>query len=56
MISDLVEVAETDPIEKVIHNFVNAHVHRVIVTSPDGQLRGIISTIDLMASLLRLSA
>ena len=53
MVTNLVTVAESDPIEKVIRSFVNAHVHRVIVTSPEGHLRGIIGTLDVLASLLR---
>lgn len=55
MVTDLVTVHETDSLERVVRSFVDAHVHRVIVTDADGRLKGIISTIDVMALLLRIS-
>lgn len=56
MVTDLVTVSEDDSIEKVVRSFVDAHVHRVIVADADGKLKGIISTIDVMALLLRVPA
>ena len=53
MVTDLVTVETSDPIQKVVRSFVDAHVHRILVTDPAGKLRGIISTIDVIAALLR---
>ena len=53
MVRDLVTVSETDPLDKVVRSIVDAHVHRILVTDEEGKLCGIISTIDVMASLLR---
>ena len=52
MVTDLVTVVESDPLEQVIRNLVDAHLHRVIVIDDQGMLRGLISTLDVMAGLL----
>lgn len=54
MVTDLVAVKANDTLEKVLRDFIDAHVHRVLVTDEQGKLLGLISTIDVMASLLRL--
>lgn len=56
MVKNLVTARDTDPIEKVVRSFIETHIHRVLVTDSAGKLRGIISTIDVMASLLRVPA
>jgi CBS domain-containing membrane protein len=53
MTSDLVSVAEGTPLATVVRDMVDAHIHRVVVTDSDGKLKGIISTTDILAALLR---
>lgn len=54
MVSDIVAVKADDTLEKIVRNFVDAHVHRVLVVDDDDRLLGLVSTIDVMASLLRI--
>ena len=56
MVTDLVTVCRSDSIEKVIHHFLDARIHRVLVLGEQDQLQGIISTIDVLASLVRVPA
>lgn len=53
MVTDLVAVHASDPLEKVVRDIIDAHVHRVLVTDEQGKLLGLISTIDVLAALLR---
>jgi CBS domain-containing protein len=53
MTPDVVSVAPHTPILKVIQNMVDAHIHRVVVLDEERRLQGIISTIDVLAALLR---
>jgi CBS domain-containing protein len=53
MTSDLVSVTADTPLRVVVESMVNAHVHRVVVLDADRRLRGIISTTDVLAALLR---
>jgi CBS domain-containing protein len=53
MTSDLVSVAADTPLRAVVESMVNAHVHRVVVLDADRRLRGIVSTTDVLAALLR---
>ena len=54
MVADIVAVKANDSIEKIVRDFVDAHVHRVLVVDDEGKLVGLISTIDVLASLLRI--
>ena len=54
MVADIVSVKVSDSIEKIVRDFVDAHVHRVLVVDDEGKLVGLISTIDVLASLLRI--
>lgn len=52
MTADLVTAREDTPLATVVQQMIDAHVHRVVVL--DGRkLRGIVSTIDVLAALLR---
>jgi CBS-domain-containing membrane protein len=53
MTSDLVSVSADTPLRVVIEDMVNAHVHRVVVLDADRRLKGIVSTTDVLAALLR---
>lgn len=53
MTRDLVSVSENTPVKKVIEYMVDAHIHRVFVLDSDDKLVGIISTIDVLAALMR---
>jgi CBS domain-containing protein len=53
MTSDLVSVTPDTPLRDVVENMINAHVHRVVVLGPERRLRGIVSTTDVLAALLR---
>jgi CBS-domain-containing membrane protein len=55
MTSDLVSVREVTPLETVVQRMVDAHVHRVVVLDADHRLKGIVSTTDVLAALLRAS-
>ena len=46
-------MTKTATISTVVRDLVDAHIHRVIVTDEHGVLKGIVSTIDVMAALLR---
>jgi CBS domain-containing protein len=56
MTSDIVSVAPDAPALQVIQNMVDAHIHRVVVLDEERRLRGIITTIDVLAALLRTHA
>lgn len=53
MTRNLVTASEHDTLSSVISKMIDAHIHRVIVVNPEGQLRGIVSTTDILAALLR---
>lgn len=53
MITDIVSVKSSASIEEVVRDIVDAHVHRVLVVDDEGKLVGLISTIDVLASLLQ---
>ncbi len=53
MTSDLVSVSADTPLRSVVESMVNAHVHRVVVLDADRRLRGLVSTTDVLAALLR---
>lgn len=55
MTSDPVTVLESTRLERILQNMIDAHIHRVIVTNEQQQIRGIISTTDILAALLRAS-
>lgn len=53
MTTELISVTEDDALVNVAQKMVAAHVHRMIVVGEQNHLRGLISTIDVMAALLR---
>jgi CBS-domain-containing membrane protein len=53
MTTDLVSVGESTPLDSVVKRLVSAHIHRVLVLDDDRRLKGIISTTDVLAALLR---
>ena len=53
MTRDIVSVTENTSLEDVIRQMVDAHVHRVLVLDSSRYLKGIISTIDVLAASLR---
>jgi CBS domain-containing protein len=56
MTSDVVSVTPDTPLRNVIRNMVDAHIHRVVVLDRERRLQGIISTMDVLAALLRVQA
>ena len=55
MVTDLVTVKEDTRLEKIVASIVDAHVHRILVLDDGRQLRGLITTIDVMNALMRTS-
>jgi CBS domain-containing protein len=53
MTRDLVSVAEDTPLGTLLRMMVDAHVHRVIVLDSSRRLRGIVTTMDVLAAALR---
>jgi predicted transcriptional regulator len=53
MTHDLVSVTEDTPLGVVIRQMADAHVHRVLVLDSARRPQGIISTMDVLAALLR---
>ena len=53
MTRDIVSVVEETPLDDVIRHMVDAHVHRVLVLDNSRHLKGIITTIDVLAAALR---
>jgi CBS domain-containing protein len=53
MTRNLVSALEETPLEKVVRDMVDAHVHRVIVLDDNRRPVGIVSTTDVLAALLR---
>jgi len=53
MTRDVVFVTEDTPLSVVIRQMVSAHVHRILVLDAGRHLKGIISTMDVLAALLR---
>lgn len=56
MTTDIVSVTPDTPIDKVVNDMVFAHIHRVIVLDEGGQLKGLVTTTDVLAALLRVPA
>jgi CBS domain-containing protein len=56
MTANLVSARENTPLGTVVQHMVDAHVHRVVILDEQKKLRGIISTMDILAALLRASA
>lgn len=52
MTKELVSVCEEDSLEKVLRAILEAHVHRVVVLDENQQLRGVVSTTDVLAAML----
>jgi CBS domain-containing protein len=55
MTADLVSAGEDTPLATIVQQMIDAHVHRVVVLEGKN-LRGIVSTIDVLAALLRAGA
>ena len=55
MTTDLVSVSEDETIGSMVRKMIDVHIHRVIVTSADHRLVGIVSMVDVLAALLRSS-
>lgn len=53
MTTDIISVTPDEPIGKIVNDMVFAHIHRVVVLDEDGQLEGIVTATDVLASLLR---
>ena len=53
MTRDLVSVTEETPLLVVLRQMVDAHVHRVLVLDNSRRLRGIVTTMDVLAAALR---
>jgi predicted transcriptional regulator len=53
MTTDLVSVGEATPLKTIIQHMVDAHIHRILVLDRDRRLQGIVSTVDVLAGLLR---
>ena len=53
MTTNLVSVAEEDSLEKIVAAMVDAHIHRMLVLDDSRRLRGVITTIDVLAALRR---
>ena len=55
MTTDLVTVSEDDSVGSIVRKMIDVHIHRVIVTSSELRLVGIISMVDVLAALMRSS-
>jgi CBS domain-containing protein len=53
MTTNLVTVRELEPVKTIVTAMVEAHIHRVLVVDESKRLLGIVSTIDILATLLR---
>ena len=53
MTRDVVSVAEDTPLGIVIRDMVDAHVHRVLVLDSGRHLKGIVTTMDVLAATLQ---
>lgn len=57
MTADLVSVSGDTPLSTVVQKMIEAHVHRLLVlTRGNSDLEGLISTMDILAALLRAGA
>jgi CBS-domain-containing membrane protein len=54
MITDIVTVDAGDSLERVIRDLIDAKIHRVIVVDDQRRMLGLITTIDVIAALLRI--
>jgi CBS domain-containing protein len=53
MTRDVVSVTESTPLGVVLRMMIDAHVHRVLVLDSGGHLRGIVTTMDVLAAAVR---
>ncbi len=53
MTRDLVTVREDEPLYEVIRRMIDAHIHRILVTDKQSRLVGIITTTDILGTLLK---
>jgi CBS domain-containing protein len=53
MTANVVAIRDHDPVRKIAEAMLDAHIHRVIVVDASNRLLGIISTIDLLAAILK---
>ncbi len=53
MTRDVVTVDGTDPVAVVIQKMVDGHIHRVVVVDEESHVVGLISTIDVLAALMK---
>jgi CBS domain-containing protein len=53
MTQDVVSVTEETPLATIIQYMVDAHVHRVLVLDSSRRLKGIVTTMDVLAAVLR---
>ena len=52
MTTDVVSVNENDELKSAMQCLVDRHIHRVIVVDEDGRLSGIVSSLDILGSIL----
>ena len=55
MTTDLVSVPQDTQLDKIVTSMVDAHIHRLLVLDADRHLQGIVTTIDVLAALMRAS-
>lgn len=53
MTADIVSVGGGTTVHQIMHDMMEAHVHRVVVVGENRRLEGIVSTIDVFAAILR---
>lgn len=53
MTADVVTVSEDATLDEIVQKLIDAHIHRVLVVDQTGQLKGIISSTDVLAGLHR---
>ena len=53
MVEDIVWVRSDDTMDRVVRDFIDAGIHRVLVINSDGKLVGLITTVDVIAALMK---
>lgn len=53
MTRDLVTVSLHTSVASIVRNMIDAHIHRVFVLDSDDRLAGIVSSVDILAAMLR---
>lgn len=56
MVTNVVSVKAETPLHEVLRDFLDAKIHRVIVNDAQDKLAGLITTVDVIAALVRHSA